>query len=836
MPNLIRWGGTISVNTQTTDSQSKPGTIGLADGSFLVVWQTASTAGDGSLGAIKGQRYTSSGYAIGSEFLVNTAAAGNQIYVRAAALQSGGFVLTWETTDTLQDGSGTAVKAQLFDSAGAKLGAEFLVNTATSLDQQQPTVAALADGGFVVAWHTTDTTQDGSGWAVKAQRFDSAGVKVGAEFLVNSTAFGSQNDVDVAGLSNGGYVVTWQTGGGGNADIFARAYDSAGVPLGSQFMVSTNYASEIGGRVTALPGGGFVVTWSTLGGSVTGIRSAIYDSNAVKVGSEIAVNTTAGGGSPDVTALSDGGFLVSWSYTGTSTGVRAQQFSSAGVKVGSELLIATQANSILTDVAITGLTAGGFVVGWSQGLTGVNGYDIRAQRYLPEDTPNAAPELGDPTLSVTRGENGTSVAVIPATDDNGPVPVAYSIIGGADRYSFSFGNTGVLNFWAPPNFEAPTDSNGDNVYEVIVQASDGQLTDTKTVTVTVTNVNEAPYIITNGGGATAALSRQENAAAVTTVGAVDPESGALTFSISGGVDAARFAINAATGVLTFIAAPNFETPTDSDQNNTYLVTVRTTDGVLADTQALTVTVTNQAEAPVISSNGGGDTGTVTVGENGNAVTNVVAADPELAAVTYSINGGADAARFAINASTGALSFVAAPNYEAPADSNGDNVYQVVVRASDGTLADQQTLSVTVGNVVEGVAITSDGGGATAALGLDENGTAVTNVVAVNGEAGAPSYSIAGGADSALFSIDVATGALAFLAAPDYETPADSNADNAYEVVVAAGNGTFTDTQALTVTVLDLEEGGGGFAAFEPGGYLVHAHFAPSDSLEARHFV
>ena len=67
-------------------------------------------------------------------------------------------------------------------------------------------------------------------------------------------------------------------------------------------------------------------------------------------------------------------------------------------------------------------------------------------------------------------------------------------------------------------------------------------------------------------------------------------------------------------------------------------------------------------------------------------------------MTYAIAGGADAARFAINASTGALSFVSAPNFEAPTDAGGNNVYDVVVSASDGSLADTQAISVSVSEV------------------------------------------------------------------------------------------------------------------------------------------
>jgi hypothetical protein len=149
------------------------------------------------------------------------------------------------------------------------------------------------------------------------------------------------------------------------------------------------------------------------------------------------------------------------------------------------------------------------------------------------------------------------------------------------------------------------------------------------------------------------------------VTATDPDGTTLSFTISGGADAAKFAINASTGALSFIAAPNFEAPTDSDGNNSYLVTVRASDGSLFDDQAITVNVTNANEAPIITSNGGGDTATVAIAENTTPVTTVTATDPDGTTPSFTISGGADASKFAINASTGALSFVTAPNFEAP---------------------------------------------------------------------------------------------------------------------------------------------------------------------------
>ncbi|MGB9367249.1 MAG: FG-GAP-like repeat-containing protein, partial [Xanthobacteraceae bacterium] len=108
--------------------------------------------------------------------------------------------------------------------------------------------------------------------------------------------------------------------------------------------------------------------------------------------------------------------------------------------------------------------------------------------------------------------------------------------------------------------------------------------------------NNPPVITSNGGGDTATLSILENTPTVTTVTATDPDAGTtLTYSITGGADAALFQLNASTGALSFKTAPNFEQPTDADHNNSYIVQVAASDGALSDNQIITVNVTDMVE-------------------------------------------------------------------------------------------------------------------------------------------------------------------------------------------------------------------------------------------------
>jgi hypothetical protein len=218
--------------------------------------------------------------------------------------------------------------------------------------------------------------------------------------------------------------------------------------------------------------------------------------------------------------------------------------------------------------------------------------------------------------------------------------------------------------------------------------------------------NEPPEITSNLGGPTAVVSIDENTTAVADVDATDPDSGPspIVYSIVPGGDGGHFAIDPNTGVLTFSSAPNAEIPTDTDTNNTYVVTVRASDGAAFDDQTITVTVNNVNEAPVITSNGAGPTAAISVNENQTAVTDVDATDQDVpTTLTYSKAGGADAALFNIDPSTGVLTFVSGRNFETPTDADTNNTYVVIVRATDngtGFLFDEQTITVTVDNVNE----------------------------------------------------------------------------------------------------------------------------------------
>ena len=136
------------VNTYTTDIQSSPTTTALADGGWLVSW--VSYGQDGDQYGIYQQRYDSVGVLVGGETQVNTYTTYEQLSPTTAALSDGGWVVSWVTAG--QDGDLYGIYQQRYESAGVLVGGEALVNTYTTNDQFSPTTAALSDGGWVVSW------------------------------------------------------------------------------------------------------------------------------------------------------------------------------------------------------------------------------------------------------------------------------------------------------------------------------------------------------------------------------------------------------------------------------------------------------------------------------------------------------------------------------------------------------------------------------------------------------------------------------------------------------------------------------------------------------------
>ncbi len=354
-------GDDLLINTTTANSQSGPSGAGLDGNGFVAVWQSwqldSPTAGTYSYN-IYGQRYDENGSS-GAEFQINTTTNDNQTLPDVTAVDGGGFVAVW--TSEGQDGDLHGVYGQRYDAGGASLGSEFQVNTHTAGVQTEPDVAGLVNGGFVVVWESMG--QDTSSFGVYSQRYAADGTAVGAETRVNTTTADTQDHASVAGLNDGGYLVVWQGNGqdGDGYGICGQRYDAAGAPVGTtEFQVNSYTAgNQVHPEVAALADGGFVVSWESMDqdGDGSGIFGQRYDAGGDVVGTEFQVNsyTTSDQQYPSVNGLDDGGFVVAWQsdgQDGDGYGIFSQRFSGEQLDPtggpGNDLLLGTDDNDTLS--------------------------------------------------------------------------------------------------------------------------------------------------------------------------------------------------------------------------------------------------------------------------------------------------------------------------------------------------------------------------------------------------------------------------------------------------------------------------------------------------------
>ena len=310
---------------------------------------------------------------------------------------------------------------------------------------------------------------------------------------------------------------------------------------------------------------------------------------------------------------------------------------------------------------------------------------------------NAAPTFSS-DAAFDAAENQTSAGEVVATDSDSDDDITgYAITGGADMDFFSIGATsGALTFDAAPNYEDAKDDGTNNTYVVEVTATSGMgervKTATQTITVTVTDVSgEAPGKPDAPTVAPASVSRLTvNWSAPSNAGpAITDYDVQYREGTSGDWSDGNHAGTATTATLTGLS-----------ENTSYQVQVRATNdegtGAWSDAGS---GATDANAAPTFSSSA-----TFDAAENQTAAGEVVAADSDSEddITGYAITGGADQTFFSIGATSGALTFDAAPNYEDAKDDGTNNTYVVEVTATSGTGEREktatQTITVTVTDV------------------------------------------------------------------------------------------------------------------------------------------
>ena len=380
--------------------------------------------------------------------------------------------------------------------------------------------------------------------------------------------------------------------------------------------------------------------------------------------------------------------------------------------------------------------------------------------------PNSAPSFSQVPMDFSVQENQTLAAVLGASDPDGDTLV-FTIEGGADAGAFTLdAGSGSLSFAQAPDFEAPGDSDGDNVYELLVSVSDGiNPAVQETVTVAVTDDAAEP-----GSGASTLFAPGDAPEQIVTSDPSAYELGVkFTTDTDGTVSSLRYYRGAADAGDTDIRNLNLwaadgtllasvavqsdpgeigwqsgvlATPVALDAGAFYVASYGTTQNY-AFTDSFFANDWGSADGHLTAPANAGGNGLFSVGGTGLFPTNTYqasnywvdvtfqagtgtgtgpnsapsfsqvpmdfsvqenqtlaavlgASDPDGDTLVFTIEGGADAGAFTLDAGSGSLSFAQAPDFEAPGDSDGDNVYELLVSVSDGiNPAVQETVTVAV---------------------------------------------------------------------------------------------------------------------------------------------
>jgi Ca2+-binding RTX toxin-like protein len=312
-----------------------------------------------------------------TEQVVNSTSAGDQLFADVAKLASGEFVVVWQSSN----GGEPYLFGRRFTSSGEPIGAQFdvAVDAGTGY-KQDPAVAALPNGGFVVAWNTPD----GSGEGIAARFFTSSGTAAGPEFRITEPGLGTEADPQVVVLNDGSVLITWTNNEGVN--IEGRRYNAGGAPTSEVFTISTDIDETDSQVSTAvLTDGSQIVAWRRISGDDRNIVFQRFAADGTRIGGEVMANASLAGlqERPAVTALPGGGFMLAWTATsgvGQPGDIVLQRFSAAGARIGGEINVTGDIDGSSLAPALTTLADGGLAVSFqSDGRMMVRRYDAAAQ-------------------------------------------------------------------------------------------------------------------------------------------------------------------------------------------------------------------------------------------------------------------------------------------------------------------------------------------------------------------------------------------------------------------------------------------------------------------------
>lgn len=414
---IIPQGLTFRVNKFTLGNQEMSSVAALADGGFLVSWQ--SDGQDGSGYGVYARRYGADGSLVQDEFRINSSTAFDQRLPSATSFTDGGILVTWTSSP---DGIQTDVYGKRFTSDGMPLGSEFLINKPNMGNQLDTTITALSNGNTFVSW--VSVGQDGSGGGIYGRFYAADGSITVKEFRINSSGARDQHSPVAAALEGGGAVVVWAEGKDDIVGYYGakgQIFDANGAPVGTNFGVAfwtvTNDISIVG-----LTAGGFVVSHTWIGGG-WGYEFDVFSASGVLLHQRLISSNS---GAPAVAALSDGGFVAVWDTAWDSGCLFGQRYDSSGVAVGNKFVVDRSVVGGHLDPTVTELTGGGFVVSWTAASKGAGQNEVYSRIY--DDAAPLTPtsdilSIAGNSLTGTCAEFANA-AYVPWTNANGTLEAA----------------------------------------------------------------------------------------------------------------------------------------------------------------------------------------------------------------------------------------------------------------------------------------------------------------------------------------------------------------------------------------------------------------------------
>ena len=408
-----------------------------------------------------------------------------------------------------------------------------------------------------------------------------------------------------------------------------------------------------------------------------------------------------------------------------------------------------------------------------------------------ENPPQISGPSGDPGNVKSYehlNENNSSVFQFKSNESS-----TWSLTGGEDKDLFELDkNNGNLMFKTSPDYENPLDFSGDNIYKVEITSTDLIGNSSKQeVDIAVLNVVEI-----NDPDSNHIIYHNENISEVHQFSA-DIEA---VWSLKGGDDISKFLIGENSGILSFIDPPDWEKPSDYDEDNKYEVIISAKDSSNNESDlTIAINIVDVDDTPPLIY---GPSGSI-IDENDfisvdeNSIRFIEFSSSE--SVNWSLNNGDDDSFFEIDKEKGILNFKNPPNFENPENLNKDNIYKVGIRATDlaGNISDQ-LLDIYVINAIE----IGDSSYENNQLFIYENSTYVHKFIADE----EVTWNLGNYKDANLFKIDNKNGEFKFNSPPDYENPNDENSDGIYNVeIIAKNKNQISANQIFDVNVLDIDE-------------------------------